>query len=187
MFTASARGAVAGDGLGGVDVGETRRGGVHQSVGQPVHPARPAGAGLLDPRLGESVERCGRAVGPEAAERDARVARNDGAHGLDAVIGARGVDGVAPAGADAEDADAVRVAAGERGERVDGAGDVLAAPAGVLRIPRLAAAAALVGRVEDESGEAGAVLGPDLLLDAAARVESTTARCAVEASLASGR
>ena len=103
----------------------------------------------------------------------AHVARYHGADRLDAVVCAGGVHRVAPAGADAEHADAGRVDAGEVAQRVDRVGDVLAAPVRVLQVTGLTAALALVGGVEHErrdapGGQAYGVVRADLFLDAAA-------------------
>ncbi len=104
--------AVVGDRLEQVDVVHAGRGGVLERVGQPGLPGQHAGPGLPETGTGQGVESGRRAVRLEAAERRADVAGVDRADRPDAVVGAGGVHRATAAGADAEDADAVRIDAG---------------------------------------------------------------------------
>jgi hypothetical protein len=89
------------------------------------------------------------------------------------MVRAGGMHRISSAGADAENPDAGRVDAGDRGESVDRVGDVLTAAVRVLEVAGLTAALTLMGGIERErrdapGGEAGCVIRADLLLYAAA-------------------
>jgi hypothetical protein len=97
------------------------------------------------------VTRAAEPVAQQAADVDGA----DGGNGLDAVVGRGGVRRMAPAGADAQRADAAApIDLLTRGQVADGAGYVLGASEGILQEARLPSALALKGRVESEGGEA---------------------------------
>lgn len=69
------------------------------------------------------------------------------------MVRATGVHGVAATGADAEDADALRVDAGGRGEHVDGVGDVLTSAVRVFEVAGPALALTLGAVMDACTGE----------------------------------
>jgi hypothetical protein len=71
------------------------------------------------------------------------------------MLGLRRVEGVAAAGADAQGADRLGIDVRPGGQKVDGAANVLDPGRGMLAEVRLAAALAVVGRVERERDAAG--------------------------------
>ncbi|MFC7385743.1 DUF5937 family protein [Sphaerisporangium rhizosphaerae] len=83
----------------------------------------------------------------------AALASVSGGESLDPAVTRGGREGVPAGGADAEQADAVRIDVAPAGEEGDGGLEVLDALRGVLQAARFAAALALVGRVVGERGE----------------------------------
>jgi hypothetical protein len=107
------------------------------------------------------------------------------------MVGAGYMNRVSTAGADAEDADAVRIDAGEHAECVDRVRDVFAAPVRILEVAGFAAALPLVGGIEDKrrdapGGEARGVFRATCSLTLLPGVDRTTARCGLVPSKPSG-